>query len=72
MGTSANIGIITFNDKKMNKNQTEKISQHVEGKSDQSTPKKIKEFPEKKPDENDPVKNDPTRIDKPPLIISKL
>lgn len=56
----------------MNKNKTDKNSLNAEHKSDQSGPGKNKEFKEKKPVVNDPVKNDPTCIDKPPLIISKL
>jgi hypothetical protein len=53
-------------------NKHDKGSQNAEHKSGQSAPEKNKEFPGKKPDANDPKKNDPTINDKPPLIISKL
>jgi hypothetical protein len=55
----------------MKKNQIDQSNQNVENMSNEPAPEN-KEFPEKKPAENDPYINDPARKDKPPLIISKL
>jgi hypothetical protein len=56
----------------MNKNQINQAGQNADGMSNQPAPVKNNEFPEKNPEVNDPSKNDPTRKDKPPFIISKL
>jgi hypothetical protein len=40
--------------------------------SNEPVPEKNKKFQEKKSGAIDPNRNDPTRNDKPPLIISKL
>jgi hypothetical protein len=56
----------------MKKNQIDEGSQSADSTSNQPEPEKNKDFQEKKPDEHDPYKNDPTRKDKPPFIISKL
>jgi hypothetical protein len=56
----------------MKKNQIDESSQNSDSMTNQPTPKKNKEFQEKKPEVIDPDRNDPTRNDKPPLIINKL
>lgn len=56
----------------MKKNQIDQSSQISDSKSNQPTPEKNKELQKKKPGGIDPDKNDPTRNDKPPVIISKL
>lgn len=56
----------------MKKNTIKQESQNRKDKSGHSAPEKNKEFQENKPAENDNINNDPTREDKPPLIISKL
>jgi hypothetical protein len=52
--------------------QTEQGIQHSGSETNQSAQEIKNEFPENEPGINDPVKNDPTRIEKLPLIISKL
>lgn len=56
----------------MNKNQIDEISQNADSMTNQPAPEKNKEPKEEKPGGIDPDTNDPTRNDKPPLIISKL
>lgn len=56
----------------MKNNHNDNSSQDAKSMSNEPTPEKIKELQEKKPGAIDPNKNDPTRNDKPPLIISKL
>jgi len=52
--------------------QTEQGIQHSGSETKQLAQEIKNEFPENEPGINDPVKNDPTRIEKLPLIISKL
>lgn len=52
--------------------QTENGIQHSGSESNQSAPENKNEFRENEPGINEPEKNDPTRIEKLPLIISKL
>jgi hypothetical protein len=52
--------------------QTEHDIQHSGSESNQSAPENKNEFRENEPGINEPEKNDPTRIEKLPLIISKL
>ncbi len=52
--------------------QTEPGIQHSGSETNQSAQEIKNEFRENEPGINDPVKNDPTRIEKLPLIISKL
>ena len=56
----------------MKKNQIDQSSQFSDSMTNQPTPEKNKEPQEEKPGEIDPDSNDPTRNDKPPLIINKL
>jgi len=56
----------------MNENQIDEISQNADSMTNQPVPEKKKEPQKNKPGGIDPDKNDPTRTDKPPLIISKL
>lgn len=56
----------------MKEEQLDQNRLNSESMSNEPTPEKNKEIPEKKPGAFDPNKNDPTRNDKPPLIISKL
>lgn len=63
--------VIKHKFKNMKKNKIDQSSQNSDNKSNQPTQEKNKDLQKKKPG-IDPVKNDPTRNDKPPLIISKL
>ena len=56
----------------MKNNQINESSQIFDSTTNEPTPEKIKEPRKEKPDVIEPDTNDPTRIDKPPLIISKL
>lgn len=56
----------------MKENEIDQNSESVKSNPNQSSAEKKKEFHEKKSGVLDPNKNDPTRNDKPPLIISKL
>jgi len=56
----------------MKKNQIDESSQNSDSMTNQPTPEKNKEPLKEKPEVIEPDSNDPTRNDKPPLIISKL
>ena len=56
----------------MKKNQIDESSQKSDSMTNEPTPGKNKEPQKEKPDVIDPDTNDPTRKDKPPLVISKL
>jgi hypothetical protein len=56
----------------MKKNQIDESSQNSDSMTNQPKPEKNKEPQKEKPGVIDPDSNDPTRNDKPPLIISKL